>query len=495
MTSREMGPSREASIRPLAVVIVTYKSHNLVERCLARVAEHLPELPVYVYENSGDDYPGREELAARHPEVHWVIGAVNLGYAAAANVLVDRIPADTDLLILDADARLLGPITRTRELIGLPGVAAVSPLVLDNSGAGPQPWDVAIRQRTLTRALVSVAGYSDSLRGTPFSQLHNRQPAESDSIDGYVNSSCLVINREAWNTIGGFDEEFFLYGDETEWQVRARAAGWRILLADELGVEHGGEPDGPKPTHGPAVGVVERGRNDDLLRANVALVLEHEFSVHHADAFLAGHSLLDRLQRSKRAARRRTIARRQSELPNIVITTKSMVDGRVERQKALLATELDRRGYPVTVVCLQRFGPLVKEIPHTVRVVRQPWWAPAIDIAPGPAVVIGGDTTVETRFAMLWRAASVRRRWLAAAHPQSEEDGPTHSRLLAAAMRRADGFLTVAENIWSTTAADVEAMTDSYLDAIGSVLGTDVGTRTGPQLSIAVADGGGDVTQ
>lgn len=441
MSSRE---SREPSNRPLAVVIVTYKSHDLVERCLARVAEHLPDLPVYVYENSGDGYPGREELAARHPEVHWVIGAVNLGYAAAANKLIDQIPDDNDLLILDADARLLGPITRTRELLRLPGVAVVSPLVLDNEGPGPHPWDVAIRRRTLTRALVSVAGYSDLLRGTPFSQLHSRQPAESESIGGYVNSSCLAINREAWNTIGGWDEEFFLYGDETEWQVRARAAGWRILLADELGVEHGGDPDGAKPTHGPAVGAVERGRNHDLMRANVALVLEHESGVHHADAYLAGHSLLDRLQRSKRAERRRTITRRRSEMPDVVITTTNMFEGRTQRQKALLATELDRRGYPVTVVCLHRFGPLVKEIPHTVRVVRQPWWAPAIDVGPGPAVVIAGDTGIEARFVRLWCVMGRHRRRL------------------------------TAQGVWGAKETSVEAMTDSYIDAIEQTLGNDL---------------------
>ena len=468
-------PSREASTRPLSVLIVTYKSHDLVEKCLARVAEHLPDLPVYVYENSGDPYPGREELAARHPEVHWVIGPVNLGFAAAANALVERVPAGSDLLFLDADARVLGPLNRTRELLSLPGVAVVSPLVIDNNGAGPQPWDVAIRRRTLTRALVSVAGYSDLLRGTPLSQLHNRQPAESESIYGYVNSSCLAMNREAWNTIGGFDEEFFLYGDETEWQVRARAAGWRILLADELGIEHGGEPDGDKPTHGPAVGPVERGRNDDLMRANVALVLEHESGVHHADAYLAGHSLLDRLQRSKRTVRRHTIARRRSDLPEIIVTTKSMVDGRVERQKALLATELDRRGYTVTVVCLQRFGALVKEIPHTVRVVRQPWWAPAIDIARGPAVVVSGDTRLEKRFATLWRIAGARRRWLVTAETPGKDGGVTHSRLHAKVMRRADGFLAATENNWSTAPADVEAMADSYVEAIEGVLAPNLG--------------------
>jgi hypothetical protein len=38
---------------PLVVPFVTYKSHALLDKCVASVAEHLPELPVYVYKNSG----------------------------------------------------------------------------------------------------------------------------------------------------------------------------------------------------------------------------------------------------------------------------------------------------------------------------------------------------------------------------------------------------------------------------------------------------------
>ena len=48
--------------RPLAVLIVAYNCHDLLGKCLGSIAEHLPELPVYVYENSGEGYPGREEL-------------------------------------------------------------------------------------------------------------------------------------------------------------------------------------------------------------------------------------------------------------------------------------------------------------------------------------------------------------------------------------------------------------------------------------------------
>jgi glycosyltransferase involved in cell wall biosynthesis/GT2 family glycosyltransferase len=442
--------------RPLAVLIVTYKSHDLLEKCLGSVAEHLPELPVYVYENSGEGYPGREELTRRHPGVHWVLGGpVNVGFAAAFNALVKQIPPDTDLLLMNADTRLRGPLTRTRELLQQPGVAAVSPTVRDFAAPREVTWDVARRRTKLIRALVAAGGYSDSLRGTPVSQLYARQPTESEEIDGYIAGACLAINRAAWDSIGCFDEEFFLYGEDVDWQTRARAAGWRIVLADELGVDHGNlvtakSANGLDSSHGGEVSADERRRNMDLLRANTALFLEHQNTVHHADIYLAGITLMDRLQRSKRTARREARTKKRTDLPAIVITTNRLVYGGAERQKSVIATELARRGYPVTIACMQRFGPLIKEIPHNVRVVRQPWWAPHVDLPEGPAVVISGDTNTETGFATVWRAAGAGRRWLVA--PHTHPDMPIYSRPLVAAMNRSDGLIVLAQRHWDMLA-------------------------------------------
>jgi glycosyltransferase involved in cell wall biosynthesis len=189
------------------------------------------------------------------------------------------------------------------------------------------------------------------------------------------------------------------------------------------------------------------------VRTNTALLLEHQQDARRADIYLAGTTLLNRLQRSKRAARRPTVAGNRNDLPAVVIVTNRLVYGGAERQKALLATELDRRGYSVTIVCVQRFGPVISEIPHTVRVVRQPWWAPMLDMPAGPAVLISGDTNTETGFATLWRAGGRDRRWLAAAHVPPDEDGPIYSRGLTAAMSRADGFIVLAQRHWDMLVA------------------------------------------
>ncbi|OMC45279.1 glycosyltransferase [Mycobacterium sp. IS-1264] len=425
-------PAALPSERSLAVLVVSDQSHAPLDTCLRSIAEHLPRLPVYVYREDDDGSPGRADLAARYPGVHWVSGPANRGCAAAFNTLAEHAPSDADLLLLKSHARLVGPLTRTRELLRRPGVAAVSPM---GTAPGRRPWDIATRSPTLIRSLTASTGGSGSLRGTPISALYRRQPPESQGIKGYLGGACLAVNRAAWNTVGGFDEEFFRHGAQADWQIRARAAGWRMLLADELGVDEGDSVAG------------DRDRDRDLARASAALLLEHRHSVHHADAYLAGATLLDRMRRPKRAAAS------IGGLPTIVISTNRLVYGGAERQKALLATELDRRGYPVTIVCMQRFGPLISEIPPTVRVVRQPWWAPALDIPAGPAVLITADTNTEAGFATLWRAADRGRRWLVAPHVPPEEDRPIYSRPLTAAMRRADGFIVLAQRHWDMLAA------------------------------------------
>ncbi|OCB33947.1 glycosyl transferase family 1 [Mycobacterium malmoense] len=451
------GPVGEATAlpanRPLAVLIVSDRDRDALEACLAGVAEHLPGLPVYVHVQR--DHP---EVAARYPGVRWIDGTVKMGFAEAFNALAEHAPSDADLLLLDVAARTLGPLTRTRELLRRPRVAAVAPMARDDTTPGWAPWDVATPRRTLVRELAA-----GRRRGSPISRRYARQPPESKGIDGELDPTCLAINRAAWNAIGGLDEEFMRFGAAADWQARARAAGWRLLLADELGVDRTGLDDRDATPAG-------RRRERDLERANTALLLEHQHSVHHADAYLAATTLL---RRDRRAGRR-------ADLPAIVITTNRLVYGGAERQKALLATELARRGYPVTVVCVQRFGPMITEIPDGVRVVRQPWWAPVVDIPDGPAVLITADTNTEAGFATLWRAAGAGRRWLVAPHVPPEEDRPIYSRALTAAMRRADGIVVLAQRHWDMLIAQHRLRGRRFVAPNGVALAGDPPARVRP---------------
>jgi GT2 family glycosyltransferase/glycosyltransferase involved in cell wall biosynthesis len=434
--------SEESARRELAVLIVSYRRADLLERALASVDKWLPDVRVHVWDNASSGSPKVRELAAKRPDITWTFSEFNLGYIAAMNRLMAQVP-ECDALQLNPDAELLGPLTRARAALAEPGVAAVSPTVLDPEGRD-QPWDVAHREQGVVRNLVNGAGYAKRLRGNPLSNLYPEPPTE---VDGYLTGCCLFISRDAWNALGAFSEEFFVYGEDATWQPDARRAGWSLRLVDddEPQVRHA---SGGTVSDDPLASV----RGDDLLRAAQVIALGLEHNLGRGSLYAAGATLLERVQRSKRAprqARLTALAEQAAGRPAVVVVTNGLKPGGAERQRVVLANQLVARGHPVTLVCLQHLGQYIAELDPRVRMLMQPWWQPVVDVADtDEAIVVGGATKTEIGFATAWRAlgpvVGQRRYWLPAAHDPAEPERPTYTELQARALRTADGLLVLS---------------------------------------------------
>ncbi|VTR65000.1 putative Glycosyltransferase, group 1 family protein [Desulfosarcina cetonica] len=62
----------------------------------------------------------------------------------------------------------------------------------------------------------------------------NNQPVEVD----WVSGACMVVRRAALETVGGFDERFFLYWEDTDLCRRIKNAGWKIIYFPKIKVTH-----------------------------------------------------------------------------------------------------------------------------------------------------------------------------------------------------------------------------------------------------------------
>src|SRR5262249_60775500 len=55
---------------------------------------------------------------------------------------------------------------------------------------------------------------------------------------GYVTGCCLLATAEAWKNVGLLDERYFIYAEDADWCLRARAAGYRLLFVPTARLWH-----------------------------------------------------------------------------------------------------------------------------------------------------------------------------------------------------------------------------------------------------------------
>jgi GT2 family glycosyltransferase len=205
------------------VVVVTYDAQPWIQRCLASVADHRT---VVVDHGSTD---GTLDVVRRFDHVT-VVEQENRGVGAGWN----RGLAETDapwVLLLNADAWVVGDAVERLEEFGdaHPEAALVGPKLLNPDGTlqrstrgFPTPWRLATEFFFLRK----LAPRSRALNAL---YAANWDHAEVREVE-WVSGAAMLVRRAAVEEVGGLDEGFFMFNEESDWQYRMRARGWRVLF-------------------------------------------------------------------------------------------------------------------------------------------------------------------------------------------------------------------------------------------------------------------------
>ncbi|MCI0342422.1 MAG: glycosyltransferase family 2 protein, partial [Planctomycetales bacterium] len=217
----------------VSVVIVSWNTRDLLAACLRSVAEAGREVPheTIVVDNGSED--GSGDLVAREfPAVRLVRNGENRGYAAAANQGI-REGSGRYVLLLNPDATL--PPDALRALVAYadrePRVGLVGAALRDPDGrvqksvAAIPSLATELLNRDLLRLLLP-SRFPDLTDGT--------EPSDVPSVVG----ACLLARREAIEKVGPLDEGYFVFLEETDWCVRMREAGWRVVHHPGVRVVH-----------------------------------------------------------------------------------------------------------------------------------------------------------------------------------------------------------------------------------------------------------------
>jgi GT2 family glycosyltransferase len=255
------------------VIVPVYGGEDATKRCLASVLACVQRLPMRVV--VVDDATPEPAIAAfvdalaADGRIELVRHAHNLGFVASVNRAMALHP-DRDVVLLNSDTevandwldRLAACAARDAHIATVTpfsNQATICSYPFEGWNAGvPGTLGLASLDRTFARANAGAC-------------------ADLPTAVGF----CMYIKRACLDAIGAFDEERFGrgYGEENDFCMRARAAGWRSVVAADVFVFHEG-------------GVSFAGEREALMRsATAALVARHPRYVVDVSAFIAADPL------------------------------------------------------------------------------------------------------------------------------------------------------------------------------------------------------------
>ena len=222
----------------LAIVITTYDVRELLVRCLdaLKAAAGSLSIEVVVVDNGFRDDSWQTLLD--RGDVRAVRGSTDLGFGAANNIGAQLTQAPMILFLNPDTEPEPGSIKLLAEaLICRSDVAVVGPILYLDDG----DLDPAARRNfpNPINAMHRFLGASRAL-GKLVARPYNEPVVEGREVDvvDAVSGACLLVRREAFLEIGGFDPRYFMYGDDLDLQRRLVDCGWKALFVPSARVRH-----------------------------------------------------------------------------------------------------------------------------------------------------------------------------------------------------------------------------------------------------------------
>lgn len=240
MTSSQTPSS---STPQLSVIIVSYNTRDMTLKCLRTLFDNLGGISaeVWVVDNASHD-GSVEAIRQEFPDVLMVANEGNAGFGEANNQAMQQARGQW-FLLLNSDAFVHeGAISSLIEYSKAhPEAGVVGPKLLNADGSlqrscyrFPSPGH-AWRENLWISVLVPPSSRWSDLR---------RWSHDGERQVDFVIGACLLLRRAVFEQVGGFDERFWMYSEETDWQQRMAQKGWKVMFVPQAVVTHLGGASG-----------------------------------------------------------------------------------------------------------------------------------------------------------------------------------------------------------------------------------------------------------
>lgn len=193
----------------LTLIMVTYRSENLVKKNL----EILKKFKTIIVDNSNSRH--LNEIVKDFENIKIIISKKNLGYGKAANLAISYaktsliLTVNPDLILnIDGIQNLINEYQKDAENIGI---------------LSPSLYNEKMQRRTN-----GTVTYLNQLKGKKVFNNTKNLP-EGNMCCEFLEGCCYLINRNFFNKLGGFDERFFMYFEDTDLCDRSIKNGKYIM--------------------------------------------------------------------------------------------------------------------------------------------------------------------------------------------------------------------------------------------------------------------------
>lgn len=231
-------------MKMLSVIAVNYNSSALLKECLSSLISAAEGIPVeFIVIDSGSKEADADNLRTlERDNVRVIFSRETLSYSAAVNRGVKNTEGDF-ILITNPDVLYMPGSIRNmlNALSELPQCGAVGPRTWwDEKMTFLLPFSELITPGSIIKAELmrkSVILREIIMRRWIRKALKywlSKKPLKQEMLSG----ACIMTSRNIFNIIGGFDETFPLYFEDTDWCLRVREAGYRLYMTPDAGIIH-----------------------------------------------------------------------------------------------------------------------------------------------------------------------------------------------------------------------------------------------------------------
>ena len=224
-----------------SAIIVTHNSGATISSCLEALAQQPCEILVVDNASSDDTVRRTEQFVARY-SVRLIANTGNRGFGAAVNQGVREATGDL-YLVLNPDA-IAGPgaISALLQCAQSTQAGAIGGALLNNDSRPSRGF--AFRKIATLVPLVFEALLVNQLwPGNPVNRRYRCLDADYSQQQDIEQpaGACLAVTRTAWDSVGGFDEQFFpVWFEDVDFCKRLLESGSRVVYCPAARFRHSG---------------------------------------------------------------------------------------------------------------------------------------------------------------------------------------------------------------------------------------------------------------